>query len=62
MGFQLPTQPLPGQVHVRVEPVASVTISMDLRKSRASLVPSGETPIPPRSAVLTLPTTDSLLS
>ncbi len=46
LGFQLPIQPLPGQVHCRIAPVASVTTWIDLRKSSASLVPSGETASP----------------
>ena len=47
MGFQLPILPLPCQAQDRTVPVASVTTWTDLRpRSRASLVPSGDTAIP----------------
>src|SRR5689334_9373933 len=47
MGFQLPILPLPCQAQDRTVPVASVTTSTALRfRSRASLVPSGDTAIP----------------
>ncbi len=62
MGFQLPIHPEPGQVQVRMAPVASVTIWMDWRRSRASLVPSGETPTPPRSVARIFSGTVSLVS
>src|SRR5690348_1904956 len=48
-GLKLPIQPPPCQAHDRIAPVARVTTWMDwgdLRRSRASLVPSGDTAIP----------------
>src|SRR5262249_24227384 len=60
-GLKLPIQPPRGQVQVRVAPVVSFMIWMDLRKSRASLVPSGETPIPARSVARIFPGTVSLV-
>ena len=42
--------------------MASVTIWMDWRKSRASLVPSGETPTPPRFVAVIFSGTVSLVS
>ncbi len=62
MGFQLPIHPEPGRVQVRTAPVASVTIWMELRKSRASLVPSGETPTPARFVAVIFSGTVSLVS
>src|SRR5690349_12856769 len=45
-GLLLPIQPPPGQAQDRIAPVARVTTWMDWPRSRASLVPSGDTVIP----------------
>src|SRR5215831_251132 len=45
-GLKLPTQPPPCQAQDRIAPVVRVTTWMDWRRSRASLVPSGDTVIP----------------
>src|SRR5690242_19412385 len=44
--LKLPIQPSPCQAQDRIAPVARVTTWMDWRRSRASLVPSGDTVMP----------------
>src|SRR5215813_9251275 len=46
IGLLLPIQPPPGQAQERIAPVVRVTTWMDWPRSRASLVPSGDTVIP----------------
>jgi hypothetical protein len=53
-GLKFPAQPPTGSIHSLFAPVASVMTWIDRRKLRASLLPSGESPMPPTCAASSL--------